>query len=208
MKAYKLTDENGQTHGGCQWGEGITNTATQEGIALCTNQVIHVYADPYMAVFANPIHAEFEMETALLWECECSDIVNRDSLKMGVKTCTTVRKIPLPAMTTEQRIEIAIRCVKEVYKDKEWNEWADRWLSGEDRTANAATIAYAYAAYAAYAADAATFAAIYAADTIAAAYAANATIANAYAANAADAYNSEKIVEIIHQVVDKSQKEV
>ena len=27
----KLTDENGQTHGGMQWGEGITHTASGEG---------------------------------------------------------------------------------------------------------------------------------------------------------------------------------
>jgi hypothetical protein len=46
-------------------------------------------------------------------------------------------------LTQDQAVEIAIVCAKHVCRDPEWNEWADRWLSGEDRTAeSAASAAY------------------------------------------------------------------
>ena len=37
-------------------------------------------------------------------------------------------------LTKTQTVTIAITCVKHVYHDPGWNRWADRWLSGEDRT--------------------------------------------------------------------------
>ena len=31
MKLYKLTDKNGQTHGGCQWGPGVQHETSGDG---------------------------------------------------------------------------------------------------------------------------------------------------------------------------------
>ena len=56
--------------------------------------------------------------------------------------------------------------------DQNWNIWADNWLSGTDRSANAASDSASYAAYAANAANAAS-------------YAANAANAASYAARCA-----------------------
>lgn len=36
-------------------------------------------------------------------------------LKCGCKTLTTVREIPLPAITTEMRVRFAILCAKEAW---------------------------------------------------------------------------------------------
>jgi hypothetical protein len=44
-------------------------------------------------------------------------------------------------LTQEQAVEIAIVCAKHVHHDKKWNRWADRWLSGEDRTRDSAVSA-------------------------------------------------------------------
>jgi len=147
MIVYKLTDKDGRTFGDCQWGEGISRKTRKEGATLCTDEVIHAYRDPYLAIFANPIQGGFDSETMLLWECEASNPVADDGLKIGVEELTTIRQIPIPCLSTEQIIKIAILSAKEVYKNKRWNKWADRWLSGKDRTFAAAAAAYAHTTY-------------------------------------------------------------
>ena len=86
----------------------------------------------------------------------------------------------MPEVTSTQKIAFGILCAKEVCENEAWNEWADKWLSGEDRTKESAAVdaaAYYAATAAAYAArDGAYYAAR------AAAYAATAA---AYAARAA-----------------------
>jgi len=130
-KLYKLTDENGRTRNRTQWGEGVTHSGTGEG-GLCGKGFIHAYEDPLVAVFMNPIHAYFPHPR--LWEAE-GEIALRDGpLKCGCVSLTTVREIPLPVVTTEQRVRFAILCAKAVCRDESWNKWADKWLSGEDRS--------------------------------------------------------------------------
>ena len=143
MIGYKLTDANARTHDSCQWGIGITHEATEPGVQMCTNQVIHWYTDPLLAVFANPIHANYN--PARLWECEVGEKVNGDALKSASKSVTTLRELPLPVISTEQRVEIAIRLVLPKCRNKKWLAWATKWLKGSDRT-NAAAYAAAYAA--------------------------------------------------------------
>jgi hypothetical protein len=87
-------------------------------------------------VLLNPIHANYE--NPKLWRCEGDVVADDHGLKVGVKTLTTIEEIVLPVVTTEQRIKFAILCAKQVCKDPKWNEWADKWLSVEDRSARAA----------------------------------------------------------------------
>jgi len=183
MKYYKLTDENGRTHNSTQWGEGVTHTATVKGKTLCTDEVIHVYASPLLASLLNPIHANFYRPR--LWECECSRPVANDGTKLGVKSCTTLREIPLPVVTTEQRVRFAILCALKVYHAKEYVLWADGWLTGKDRARKAV-----YAA--AHAADAVYAAARAAAD---AAHTAARAAAHAAAHTAAHTLNLSKLAE-------------
>lgn len=42
------------------------------------------------------------------------------------------------ALTTKQRLRIAIKAAKTVCTDPAWNAWADAWLSGSDVTAGSA----------------------------------------------------------------------
>jgi len=189
---FKLTDKFGQTRRMTQWGNNVSHTAKGNSKKLCSNGFIHYYTHPLLAVLMNPVHADFK--SPKLWEAEASGKIINEALKSGCKTLRTIKEIPLPEVSGVQKIAFGILCAKEVCKGKAWNKWADKWLSGEDRSKesadaarsaaySAANVAHAaYAANAANAANAASYAATRAANA-AAARAANA------AADAADAAN-------------------
>jgi len=135
---YKLTDQKGKTQGWCQWGEGVTHRAKGKGKELCTNEVIHAYRSPLLAILLNPLHTQ--IENPILWEAK-GRVVADDSLKVGCKQLTTIQKIELPKVTTEQKARFAILCALEVYKDEKFAEWAKAWLDGFDRSDTAAKAA-------------------------------------------------------------------
>ncbi len=159
MTYYKLTDSNSRTSGDTQWGEGVMHKAQGSGNSLCSNGVIHVYDSPLKAVFMNPTQGQFDLATAKLWKCRVRQVVADDGTRVGVKECTTISEMPLPVLTREHRIEIAIRIARPFSKSEEWNKWADKWLDGSGRSFAAARTADAdaYAANAASAAAAAEF---------------------------------------------------
>jgi hypothetical protein len=180
IKLYKLTDGDGKTRNDTQWGPGVSHSGTGEG-ELCGWGWIHAYEHPLIAVLMNPIHAR--VKTPRLWEAEGEVGLRDGQFKCGCKTLTTVREIPLPAVTTEMRVRFAIMCAQEVCACPSWNAWADKWLSGEDRS-EAAAGAAAEAAWAARAARAARAAEAAAAAAARSAYAAQAAAEAARAAAA------------------------
>ena len=210
MKVYKLTDQKFLTRNNTLWGENITYETSGKG-ELCSDGWLHFYHNPILAILLNPIHAD--ISNPILWEAEAEGRLRDDhGLKGGCTKLTTIKQLPLPEVTLEQRVELAIRCAMEVYKDENWLTWAEKWLSGEDRSkesayaayaAHAAKAAYCAAYYAAYAADAAYYAAYYAADAAAAAAADAAYYAVYYAADAAAnaAANAAKATEINFDVI-------
>jgi hypothetical protein len=194
---YKLTDQNGNTFGDTHWEEGTKHSIEPElrdtSKPLCTKHYLHAYENPFVAVFRNP--ADANIKDPILWRASGWVSKRAGQLKCGCFSLITHEKLELPILTVEQRIAIAIYCALETYLEQEFVSWAKRWLSGEDRTADAADAA-AYAAYtaAAAAADAADAYAAYTAADIAAgaadaaAYAAYAASAATYAADANAAY--------------------
>jgi len=138
MKLYKLTDQHGCTRQTTKWGKGITHKATGEGATLCTEDVIHAYKNPLLALLLNPIHADIEKPQ--LWEAE-GEIVADDGLKIGCKELTTIKRIRVPKITTEHRVRFAILCALEVYDNKEFAHWAKSWMDGSDRGRAAADAA-------------------------------------------------------------------
>ncbi len=181
-KLYKLTDSCGKTRNDTQWGPGVSHSGTGKG-ELCGPGWIHAYEHPLIAVLMNPIHANFK--NPRLWEAAGEVGLRDGQLKCGCKTLTTVREIPLPSITSEMRVRFAILCAKEVCASySAWNAWADKWLSGEDRS-EAAAWAAAEAAWAAQAA--AAWAAAWAAEAAASATYRSARSAGAAAEAAAEA---------------------
>ena len=138
---YKITDKDGYTRKGetgeTKWSENVTHKARGKGKELCTNGVTHCYKDPYQAVLMNPNHGNYNPKTMLLWEAK-GKVIADDSTKSGCKQLTTIKQIPVPEITIEQRVEIAIRCAMKVYKDDKFQEWALNWIMNKDRSANAA----------------------------------------------------------------------
>jgi hypothetical protein len=200
---YKLTNQNLQTHNGYQWIIGKWRETDGSG-ELCGPGWLHGYKDPLLAAFFNPIHAN--IIEPLLWEAEADGkYLNDHGRKCGYTKMRIIQQIPLPKITTEQLIEIGIRCAMEIYTEKPWIEWAKNWLNGKDRSAHAADAA-AYVA--AHAADAAAYAAANAAAATANAAldAANdaahaATVVAHTVAYAADV--NIDVLKIIREVVNK-----
>ena len=150
----KLTDAQGRTGAAydtpLQWGPGVTHTVPLWSGAMCQSGVLHCYEGATvrdalaLAILRAPQDGCFG-QTARAWVCEGSGRHVTNGIKSGYETLSTVREIPLPEATTEQRVECAIRIAWEVCDDPAWRAWAQAWLDGTDRTEEAAMAARAAA---------------------------------------------------------------
>jgi hypothetical protein len=198
MIGYKLVDQNMQTKGNFQWKLGETRTVKSSFKLqpLCSEYWLHFYVDPRLAIIMNPHGAAFK--DPLLFRCRPEGKIRHDKgkLKSGCTKMTLVEALPIPNITSIQKIAFGIYASLEVYTDPTYFKWANNWISDVNRDYNAAAAAnaatYATAA-AAYHAVNTAYAAVNTAYATAAAanYAANAAkyaAANAayYAANAAN----------------------
>jgi len=185
---YKLTTQELTTRNDFQWEVGKTVKTSGKG-ELCTEGWLHYYQHPLLAVLHNPVHAA--IGNPRLWECSVGEKIKRDGfMKSGATELTLLREIVLPVLTTEQRVEYAIRCALAVYEDDRFVKWANDWLSGEDRTEWSAEAARWAAKSAWAAAKSARWAAAAAADAweaVAVRRAAEAALAKSAAAAAAEA---------------------
>jgi hypothetical protein len=138
MKVFKLTDKDGYCRRGddgeTKYEVGKTYTSDGKGF-LCTEHWRHAYEHPILAVLHDPIYGEYG-STARLWECEIGDgrVIRDGRMKLGTTALTLVREIPLPVLTTEQRVAYAIHCALRVYVEETFVCWAHNWLSGVDRS--------------------------------------------------------------------------
>jgi hypothetical protein len=182
------------THGNFKWKIGRVYNTNGKG-ELCSPGWLHAYKSSLLAVLHNPIHANFV--SYKLFKADTLDgyIKQDNQMKLGSNKMKLIEEIPIPEININQKIAYGILCAKEIYKDKKFNEWANNWLSGKDRSRKSA-IRAARAAAAAYAASAAACVAARAADAVDAASAdyaaARAACAAAYAAAyATDAYAAD-----------------
>lgn len=133
---YKLTDANLQTYGGFQYEIGKAYTFPGDG-PLCSPAWSHAYESWQLGLFMNPIHADFS--NPRLFECEGVIGVRENVLKLGCSHITLVREMPIPAITTDMRVEFAIRCAMGGTElSQAWVKWAEAWLRGENRSRAAA----------------------------------------------------------------------
>jgi hypothetical protein len=207
MKYYKLLSKEMNSYNDTKWEIGVPISILKEGNTMCSDEVLHCYNHPFLAAFLNPIHVN--IKEPFLFEISVDEIVNTDGLKFASKSQTLLKEIPLPEISREQKIEIAIRITKTVYKNEKWNLWADKWLSGEDRSkesADAVTIDTTDIAFDAYAAYGTAYAVC--STSAYAAIAAPATAANYSAAAYADKNEFNKqlinIVESVCNIAEKS----
>jgi len=147
MKKYKLTSQELTTYSGFQWEIGKKFTTNGEG-ELCGPGYLHYYHHPLLAVLMNPIHAD--INNPRIFEVEAEGVHKDDNgLKGGCTEMTLIKEIPLPVLTTTQRVAFSILTSLDVYKDRGYKEWAENWLSGKDRSESAARSAAWSAAWSA-----------------------------------------------------------
>lgn len=135
---YKVTEADGTTHGGTQWGPGVRHEASgPPDQDLCTDGWIHYYEDRYVAALMNPIHGVFKRPT--LWHFLPEGDRKHELLKSGCRAGTTTRRARLPSYTLNQQRAFGILCARACPGQRcpIWDRWADDWLSGRDRTAGA-----------------------------------------------------------------------
>ena len=188
---YKLTDDDYATKNNTSWGKNITHKLPEKKkYTLCSGDVIHAYPSAELAVLMDVIHGGY-LPYGILWECIGEEVV-ADGTKIGCRVLTTLRQITVPSCTLSQRIAFGILCAQYVYKDPDWNAWAKKWLSGEDRSKKSArAVSYtsfftpfdACLTYADLAAQAAATAATYTGTHTATASAIRAAEAAAYTAH-------------------------
>ncbi len=121
MRVYKLTDQNMCTRDGeCKWRLGEKKRIVKRP-RLC-RAGFHAYSDPLLAIACNPLHAN--IPTPRLFEAEVG----------GEQEMTLLAELPVPKITAAQLVRCAIYCAQAVYHFQPFDAWAERWLSGEDRT--------------------------------------------------------------------------
>ena len=131
MRVYKLTNPDYMTHNNTLWGENVTHETSGIG-DLCSAGWLHYYYHPILANLLNPIHAQIRQP--ILWEAEAEGRHRDDhGLKGGCTKLTTIKQIPLPQISLEERVEFAIRCARTLHCSDAWISWSDKWLSGEER---------------------------------------------------------------------------
>ena len=182
MQLYKLTDSEGYTKNNTHWSVGTTHSLEVKlNPQLCSRDVLHAYTSPLLAALMYPAHIDFKNTLCFTVDGE---IAVTDGTKVGCFSLTVTGTFVLPELSLTQRIAFGILCTLELLsgKDKKFTQWAEKWLSNEDRSIVAATFAYVYAA------DAAAAGAAYAAATASSASpatSASADATTAYAAHAA-----------------------
>jgi hypothetical protein len=139
MLKIKLTDQEMRTYGGFQWGLGEKRIVEEPGTELCEKDLFHYYETAEQAVLFNPVHAN--IQSPRIFEVEVDREVAFDGLKGGCHEMTLLRELELPVFTMEQRVEFAIKCAMRVYQEPGFVKWAGDWLTGKDRSVEAARAA-------------------------------------------------------------------
>lgn len=128
----KITDRNMRTHDGYQWTFGQWFESSGKG-RLGSPGWLHVYQDPLVGAFMNPVHGDYD--PAKFFEAECDGKWEDDrGFKWGFTRVKLIREIEPPCLSTETRVAAAILSTARAYRDPEYLEWAGGWIDGKDRT--------------------------------------------------------------------------
>ena len=137
---YKLTDENMQTCNEFQW--ELNKPYTTEGNGpLCSDKWLHAYTDPVLPAFLNPIHADFPKETMRLFRGTGVVGATDCGLMVGCTQITLEEELKPQNPTQTQNVAFGILCAIHTldntqlafYTKNQWLQWANKFLSGEDR---------------------------------------------------------------------------
>jgi|GEM_PF-3453889 hypothetical protein len=133
MTRYLLTNAENHTWRGSHVcpGQSILASNTEENVL--TRNAEELGDSPLVAIMLNPWHAQIDHQKMLELE-----IGRNDLDEIGSSTNVVVRETTVPSVTTDQKIVFALMTIQEVYGNPVFKCWADDWISGSDRSAEAA----------------------------------------------------------------------
>ncbi len=147
MKCYKILDRSMEYYDGFngskRWSLGEWKEADKLDVYGSPGG-FRGYEHPLLAVLHNPIHSN--IIDPRLFEAEADGEIVRDGqMELKSKRMRITKEIPVPEVSTAQRVAYAIYCAKRVFSVPKWDRyvpkwyhWADAWLRGEDRSEQAA----------------------------------------------------------------------
>lgn len=133
MAKYILTNSENCTRQGdyiFPEGSSFSSQAISEVVAKNASEM---GVSPLVAIMLNPWHAQLEKPKMLemLFTTEVDD--TSDPIFR-----ISVHEVDIPATTTDQKIIFALMVIMDVYKNDQFNQWAQKWINGTDRGAMSA----------------------------------------------------------------------
>jgi len=137
MERFKLVSQNYKTWNDTDWRTTKWKETSGEGGRLCTKGWLHCYTSPELAVIMNPIHADIDNPRMLIVKVE-GKTLDDYGLKEGWTRMRRIKEIAVPEITLVQKVAFGVYCALEGSADRKFIKWANDWLSGKDRSAEAA----------------------------------------------------------------------
>jgi len=131
---YKMTNADMQTYNGFQWSLGEWVETSGEGW-LCGSGWIHVFETPELAVWV--CQGLVTYRPTRLFRCECGGRrLDGGTFKRGYTRVRLVEELPLPEIPINAQIRASIIVAQKVWSGRSagWDAWAEKWLSGKDRS--------------------------------------------------------------------------
>lgn len=133
MAKYILADSANHTRQGSRILPGHSTFSSQTPNNIVAQNASEIGASPLVAIMLNPWHAQLGKAKMLELHFAAISIDTSDpTIRMNV------REVAVPETTTDQKIIFALMVISAVFKNDQFNEWAEKWINGSDRSAESA----------------------------------------------------------------------
>lgn len=139
MAKYILANLDNHTRRGSRLFPGNSSFSSQASNNIVAQNASEIGASPLVAIMLNPWHAQLDEAKMLELHFTTTAFTASDpAIKMNV------REVVVPEITTDQKIIFALMVIAEVYRNDQFNQWAEKWINGSDRSAESAGKLIAY----------------------------------------------------------------
>ena len=149
MSAYvKITDADARTRSTTLWEPGVRVECARPELPLepCSAGAIHCYAGDTieealaLAAMMDPVHGGYGVGARVFAFMPEGEVLDGGDLAI-CRAGSIGEELALPTPTREERVEFGIRAALLIPQSAGYVAWAEAWLSGGDRSAEAAEAA-------------------------------------------------------------------
>lgn len=133
MAKYLLANSANHTRRGSSIFPGCSSFSSQAPNNIVAENASEIGTSPLVAIMLNPWHAQLGKPKML--EMQFTTVAVDSS---APTISMDVREVDVPETTTDQKIIFALMVISEVYGNKQFNQWAAKWINGSDRGAQSA----------------------------------------------------------------------